>query len=341
VATVAAIGPTAIREMRRYGYATEVAAGVVGASGTLGVLIPPSIALVLYAIISGESIGKMLIAGIVPGILSAVIYAGVIYLRARRRPELFGLALAAADRAQARAVPTTGTTSLAGGPRIGIGRALSTLLRFAAIFAAVIGGMYAGIFTVTEAAAVGAAISIVYFVNDALAARQNLWTAFKGAILETVSLSSMTFALLLGGAVLTYFLVMAQFPVQVTRWVIAQDLPPALIVAAILLMFVPLGMFLDPISMLLIGIPLTYPIVTGLGYDGIWYGIMVVKLIEVGLVTPPFGLNAFVVSGAMRDVSVEQAFRGILWFLPVDLLTIALFFAFPGVILWLPNLTHL
>jgi C4-dicarboxylate transporter DctM subunit len=336
VATVAAIGPTAILEMRRYGYSTEVAAGVVGAAGTLGVLIPPSIALVLFAIISGESIGLMLIAGIVPGIISAVIYAAVIYWRAQRRPDLFGLVALDYTVEQVRR-ESGSTTDL----QIGFGRALSTIIRVTIIFAAVIGGMYAGIFTVVEAAAIGALIALIYFIADIIADRLSPWIAFRKAILETVSLSSMTFGLLLGGAVLTYFLVMAQIPNQITQWVIAQDLPPLLIVVLILLMFIPMGMFLDPISMLLIGIPLTYPIVTELGYDGIWFGILVVKLIEVGLVTPPFGLNAFVVAGAANDVSVEQAFRGILWFVPIDLLTIALFFVFPGIIMWLPNMANL
>lgn len=353
VATVATIGPLAIREMRRYGYSTTLAAGVVGASGTLGVLIPPSIILVLYGIVTGESIGTLLIAGIVPGVVSALVYLVAIYLRGLARPELVG-AVAKANRLEREGADRDGrragnrlrrersahaaSETRAADVPIALGRAVSTTVRVGLLFTVVVGGIYFGVVTATEAAGLGATLALGFFIYDTVKGRGKLWPTFKEATLEAVSLTSMSFALLFGAGVLTFFLVAARVPAAVTDWVVGLAVPDFAVVLIVLAAFIPLGMFLDPISMLLIGVPLAYPVVTELGYDGIWFGILVVKLIELGLVTPPFGMNAYVVAGAAEDVTVEETFRGILWFLPADLLTVMILFAFPGLVLWLPSL---
>lgn len=338
VATVASIGPLAIQEMRRHGYSVTMAAGVVGASGTLGVLIPPSVVLVLYGIVSGESIGALLIAGIIPGILSAVMYFGAIYFWSFRRPELMGIGVEVKVDADAGS-PDAETRSNPDLIRYNISwsAGIFTLVRIVTLMIVVIGGIYTGLVTVTEAAGLGAIVALFFFLIDSLRAKQGFWLPFREAILESVSLASMAFALLIGAAVFTFFLVLSGVPQMVSDWVIGLPIPNALVVVIILLVFIPLGMFLDPISMLLIAVPLVHPVVTGMGYDGIWFAILVVKMIEMGLITPPFGMNAFVVAGASRHVSVEQSFTGILRFLPVDLLTIALLFLFPALVLWLPG----
>lgn len=154
---------------------------------------------------------------------------------------------------------------------------------------------------------------------------------------ESTAVTGMVFALLIGASVFTYFLVLSRVPETFTEFVLSFNLPPTVIVMLLLCAFIPLGMFLDGLSMMLIAVPLAYPVVTALGFEGIWFGILVVKAVEIGLVTPPFGLNAFVVSGAVPNLKVETAFKGLLLFVPVDLIVIALLFAFPQIALWLPS----
>jgi C4-dicarboxylate transporter, DctM subunit len=340
VATVAAIGPLAIREMRRHGYSVSIAAGVVGASGTLGVLIPPSVVLVLYGIVSGESIGALLIAGIIPGIVSAIMYFAAIYYWGFRRPQMMGIGVSATTSSPD--APDLVTPAEALPRRQTLAAAIYILSRIVVLMVVVVGGIYSGVVTVTEAAGLGAIVAFVFFLIDTTRSNQGIvegfWKPFRLATLESVSLTSMAFALLVGAAVFTFFLVLAGVPRMLTDWVIGLPIPNVLVVLTILLLLIPLGMFLDPISMLLITVPLVHPVVTGMGYDGIWFAILVVKMIEIGLITPPFGMNAFVVAGASPHVTVEQCFAGILRFLPVDLLTILLLFLFPQLVLWLPGL---
>ena len=330
VATIAALGSTAIREMRRHGYDLTLAAGVVGASGTLGVLIPPSIALVLYGIVTNVSIGHLLIGGVLPGILTALVYALGIAAACWLRPTLSGAVRASAtDEPLAEPDPAAAND---------LGVKWTAMLRIALLFGTVVGGIYSGILTSTEAGAIGAVTALVMLVYDSFrrGSLREAWTDTSESIMETVSLTSMTFMLLIGSAVFTYFLVSAGIPSAFTAWVLEQPAAPMVVVALLLLAFVPLGMFLDPISMLLIGVPLAFPVITQLGFDGVWFGILVVKMMEIGLITPPFGLNAYIVSGVADDISVERAFAGVLWFLPLDVVVILLIFFIPEIVTWLP-----
>lgn len=336
VATVATIGPLAIREMRRYGYSPVFAAGVVGASGTLGVLIPPSVVLVLYGVVTGESIGRLLIAGIVPGVLSAIVYVVAIVARGALRPELVGAIQRSEELGEEQDVSKL--RSLAEPPEITPGLIVGSSARVLTLFLIVVGGIYSGLVTATESAALGATAAFAFFLYDVVRDRRPFFRTFWSTIVETVNLSSMAFLLLIGAGVFTFFLVLARVPVTITNAILTLDVPGPVVVILLLLIFIPLGMVLDPLSMMLVGVPLAYPVVTGLGYDGIWFGILVVKLIEVGLVTPPFGMNAFVVAGSSEDVTLEETFRGVLWFVPVDMITVVLLFLFPSIVLWLPNL---
>lgn len=379
VATVAAVGPTAIREMKRDGYDTAFAAGVVGSAGTLGVMIPPSIALVLYGIVSGESIGLLLIAGIVPGVLTALAFAVAVVVMALVRPEVAGRAKARATEWLESPVPETqehgqqpASVSMAADtlksspkndatvvmppnspPALDDGyspdneqqnyrsaavRVLS-LARVGLLFVAVMGGIYSGLMTASQAAAVGALLALGFLLWDAWRARPGVWATLRDAIAEAVSLSSMVFALLIGSAIFSLFIVVAGVPRQFAVWVTGLEMAPWMIVAMILLALLPLGMFLDPISMLLIAVPLTYPVVIELGYEGIWFGILIVKMVELALMTPPVGLNPYVVAGSAPGVTVGEAFRGITLFFFVDLLVIAVLFAFPALVMWLPGLS--
>lgn len=320
VATVATIGKLSIQEMTKYGYAKHVAAGIVGTAGTLGVMIPPSIALVLYGILTGESIGRLLIAGIIPGIMTALLYASAVMIRARLQPHLFSTYAKQSVATDHRTV------------RIG------PVLQMASIFLVIIGGIQFGIFTVIESAGVACGLALLYFVMNRFRSG-NLFAQFKDAMREVVSVNAMTFGLLIGAGSFSYMLVSAGAPADFTRWVLSFDLPPSLVVLVLLLAFVPLGMFLDGIAMLLIGVPLAYPVVSALGFDGIWFGILAVKMVELGLITPPFGMNAFVISGVTKnEITIPMAFRGLMWFVPLEFLAIGIIFLMPALVTFLPNL---
>jgi C4-dicarboxylate transporter DctM subunit len=330
VAVAATLGRTAISEMRRHGYRPSFAAGVIAAAGTLGILIPPSIVLVIYGILTGESIGLLLLAGIIPGILSAAMYAVVIISMAKFRSRR--VFTATPDGAPAD-VP-----GLAPRPARGVLRSVAPLAYVGALFVIVIGGIYSGVFTATEAGAIGAFAALLMMIGRLGRSPSGLWSALKDSLRETASATSMIFMLLVGGAIFTYFLVVSRTPVALTDWVIDLPVSPTVIVIVILLAMIPLGMILDGLSILLIVVPLTYPVVTSLGFDGIWYGILVVKLIEIGLITPPVGISAYVVAGvAGEDVSAEDVFRGSSPFLVGELLTVALLFALPSIVTWLPG----
>lgn len=320
IATVATIGKLSIQEMTKYGYAKHVAAGIVGTAGTLGVMIPPSIALVLYGILTGESIGRLLIGGIIPGVMTALIYASAVMIRARLQPQLFSVGTkqtAATEYRPAR---------------------LGPVLQMVSIFLVIIGGIQFGFFTVIESAGVACGLSLLYLVLNRFRSG-DLLTQFTDAMREVVGVNAMTFGLLIGAGSFSYMLVSAGVPTDFTQWVLSFDLPPALVVLALLLAFVPLGMFLDGIAMLLIGVPLAYPVVDALGFDGIWFGILVVKMIELGLITPPFGMNAFVISGVTKnEITIPTAFRGLMWFVPLEFLAIGIIFLMPSLVTFLPNL---
>ncbi|EHK82476.1 TRAP transporter large permease [Saccharomonospora azurea] len=322
IATVISIGNLAITEMKRAGYATHVAAGVVGAAGTLGVLIPPSVPLVIFGVLSGESIGALLMAGIGPGVLSAVAYGIGIVIRAKRHPELFG---AGAEDV----LPVSRSSVLWPG--------IYSLARIAVLFTIIIGGMYTGFFTAVEASAVGAFAAflmvVVEHVRKPRELGKNIWQTFS----EAVSLNGMIFSLLIGGAIFSAFMVSAGAPQMVADGLIGLPIPDWAVVALILVILIPLGMFLDPNSILLIMVPLTYPVVTELGMNGIWFGVLFVKLIEIGLLTPPLGLNAFAVSGIRKDIPINTAFKGVLWYVRIDILVVILMFLFPPIVTFIPS----
>lgn len=311
-ATAAVFARVAIPEMLKAGYDRRLAAGVVAAGGTLASLIPPSAILVIYAIIVEQSVGALLLAGFIPGIVSALIYALIIMGRATVNPEL--------------GPPVRGFTF---GERM---KSLPGTLPIVAVIGIIFSAIYGGWATPTEAGALGAFVVFILALLHGMKAK-----ALKEALFETAKLTVMIFSIIWGVLVFVRFLGFSGLPEAFAEWILALPFPPTVIIVLILCGYAILGMFMDAIGMLLLTLPVVYPAVIGLGYDPIWFGIIVVKMVEICLITPPIGLNCYVVNGVRPDIPLSDVFRGIGPFFVADVLTVALFIAFPALILWLPQ----
>jgi TRAP-type C4-dicarboxylate transport system permease large subunit len=355
VATAATMSKMAVGEMRKYGYPAHFAAGIVAVAGTLGVMIPPSVLLVLYAVLASESPAKVLAAGIIPGILSAIAYITYIMIVSRRmivpeRETLESVTAAASlphrkDTISADvniSVSTNGRQTIGG---LGVPAAPTWLrlpwrglVRILILFGIVMGGLYTGFVTPTESAAIGAIAALVILVielrKDGFA---GIRRATADALKESAQTTSMVFAIIVGSGVLSTFFVASRVPQLLTEWISSLDVPGEVIVIIMLVLLVPLGMALESISILVVTVPLMHPIITELGFDGIWWAILVVKMIEIGLVTPPVGVGCFVVS-ATSGVPSHQVFKGVLPFVLVELLVVVILFLFPDLVLFLPSL---
>ena len=328
-ATAAVFSRVAIPDMAKNRYAPRLTAGVVAAGGTLASLIPPSAILVIYAIIVEQSVGKLLLAGLIPGLLSVAIYAVLIVGLCVLRPEM--------------GTPVKGFTwkerfdSIPG--------ALPIFVVIGIIF----GALYTGTATATEAGALGA--MVVFCVCAYRGWKQRSLRSFRANLIdslrETAKLTVMIFTLIWSVFLFVRFLGYAGLPELLADWIVSLDLPPLLIIVCILLIYAVLGAFMDAIGMLILTLPVVFPAVISLGYDPIWFGIVVVKMVEICLITPPIGLNCFVVAGVSRELKDEQGrslaiplqdvFRGIGPFFVADVVTVAVLLAFPELVLFLPN----
>jgi tripartite ATP-independent transporter DctM subunit len=313
VATAAVFSRVAIPEMLRYGYDRKLAAGVVAAGGTLASLIPPSAILVIYAIIVEESVGKLLLAGFLPGLVSALIYASIIIAWSLIKP---------GD------APSVGGYSWS--ERI---KSLPGVSPIFLVVLIIMSAIYNGWATPTEAGALGA---MVVFLISLI--RGTSFRTVRGALMESAKLTVMIFSLIWGVLIFVRFLGFSGLPEAFTNWIIGLDASPTVIIICILLAYALLGMFMDAIGMLLLTLPVVYPAVIALGFDSIWFGIIVVKMAEVCLITPPIGLNCFVVNGVRPDIPLSDVFRGISLFFVADVVTIAVLLAFPEIVTWLPNM---
>lgn len=333
VATVATMARVSTDAIVRAGYSIRLAAGVVCAGGTLGVLIPPSIVLVLYGVVTEESIGQLLIAGIGPGLLTIAVYAvTIVALVAWQRRRV-------ADRDLVRVGAGSGsaTDEFVDESSEPTGRDITGFLYLVVIFAVSVGTIYLGVATPTEAASFGAFAALIILL---LRSRPSAWLRnIEESLREAVGLTAMTFLLMVGAGVFTYVLALSGASTSLVNAVTAADLPPYVVLIACLAVLLPLGMFLDGISMILIAAPLLHPILTGYGFDGIWIGVLIVKVAEMALITPPVGMNAFVYSGAVREADLSKVFRGIVPFVVADLVVVALLIAFPAVVTFLPSMS--
>ena len=339
VATVATMARVSTDAIVRAGYTIRLAAGVVCAGGTLGVLIPPSIVLVLYGVVTEESIGKLLIAGIGPGVLTIAVYALTIFAlvawQRRHTPDR----ARNPDRAEALVGAGSGSASpdVVAEPGETIGRDITGFGYLVVIFAVSVGTIYLGIATPTEAASFGAFTALIILL---LRSRPSAWLrTIEESLREAVGLTAMTFLLMVGAGVFTYVLALSGASTSLVNAVTAAELPPYVVLVACLAILLPLGMFLDGISMILIAAPLLHPILTGYGFDGIWIGVLIVKVAEMALITPPVGMNAFVYSGAVREAGLDRVFRGLVPFVLADLVVVALLIAFPAIVSFLPSMS--
>ncbi|HEV7417601.1 MAG TPA: TRAP transporter large permease, partial [Tianweitania sediminis] len=293
LATAATMAKVAMPSMRRYGYDDRLATASIAAGGTLGILIPPSVIMIIYGVMTETHIGKLFAAGIVPGLLGVLFYMAAVRLVVRRHPS-WGPA--------GQRIPWRGRL-----------RALLQVWGVALIFLIVMGGMYGGIFTSTEAAAVGAFSALVL----SLARRSLSWASFKKIIVESLLTSGMLFAVLIGGMLFTEFVNYTGVHDGFSAWIGSLDVPPLVIMAVLILIYLVLGSILDSISMILLTVPLFHPVVMNLGYDSVWFGILLVVVVEIGLLTPPIGSNVFVLKSVLPDVKTSTIFTGVVPFFAI------------------------
>ena len=320
LATGATIASAALPEMKRYGYSGALATASVAAGGTLGILIPPSLILVIYAIITEQSIGKLFLAALIPGLLATLGYAVAIGVYVRLKPE---------------AGPVVPAVPL--GERV---RSLGAVWPVATIFLLVIGGIYLGVFTPTEGAAIGAAATAVL----AMLSGRLSWAGFASSVLETAQATAAIFLILIGAGVYNSFLALSRIPVELASALAASGLAPMAILIGVLLVYLILGCVMDSLAMILLTVPVFFPLVTGLDFGfteegvAIWFGILALIVVEVGLITPPIGLNVYVINSLADGVPLGESFKGILPFLLSDFVRVAIIVAVPATCLWLPGL---
>tara|TARA_R110002110_G_scaffold10557_1_gene51986 strand:+ start:616 stop:1923 length:1308 start_codon:yes stop_codon:yes gene_type:complete len=317
-ATAAAMGRISVPEMTKAGYDPGLSTGTVASAGTLGAMIPPSIAFVLYGIFAEVSISKLFIAGILPGVMTALIYATMIMVRCKINPSLGPAQAQDATRAEKF-------------------EALGEVWPLLALILVIIGGLYGGIFTPTEAGAFGAFASfLIAFLQGRLT-----MTVFRNSLFEALSGTARIFWVAIGAVLLTRFLAMTGAEGFLRDMVGSWAADPILLVLAASIIYVILGMFLDPLGLLLITLPLLLPMFEALNLDLIWFGVLVVKYIEIGLLTPPVGLNVYVIKSVVgQDISLETIFKGVAWFIVCEVVVVLLLVAFPQISLYLPSLMN-
>ncbi len=315
-AAVATMGKLAIPETRRFGYDDSFSAATSAAGGTLSWLIPPSTGFIIYGITASVSVGRLFAAGIIPGVLLMIAYMAASFVVCLRNPSV---------------APRGETYRL--GERL---RALRGLLPIAALFAVVIGGMFGGVFSATEAAAVGAFLSILY-----TALRGKLtWRGFKRRLLSTLRSSIMVFQIMIGAMFFGYFLTITNLPQNLADFIGGLAVSRVVIMFFMLLLYIIIGMFMDTLSVVLLTIPIFYPIVVGLGYDPVWFGVVIVLVMVLGTITPPIGINLFIAAGLEKDIPLAGIMKNI-WPYAIALLVVTvLAILVPQLSLWLPNLFY-
>jgi tripartite ATP-independent transporter DctM subunit len=317
LATAATMGRVALPELRQYGYAGGFSTATLAAGGTLGILIPPSIVLVIYAILTEQNIAKLFLAAVIPGLLAAAGYVLVISIYVRLNPEAAGVR-----------------------ERVGYGerfRALFNVWPVLLVFLAVVGGIYAGIFTPTEGAAVGAlGTGLIAWWNGGLT-RQSLVSSF----LSTGRSTAMIFFIVLGAGFYNGFLALTQVPQELSNFVVEQGFSPWLVLAIILVLYLVFGCVMDSLSMILLTIPIFFPVISSLDFGmtpeqvAIWFGILVLIVVEVGLITPPVGMNLFIINAMDRDTPITATYRAVMWFVASDIVRVIILAAFPAITLFL------
>lgn len=315
LATTSTIGVMASKEMLQAGYSKSVTGGSIAAGGTLGILIPPSTMMIVYGMITEQSIGKLLVAGILPGILLTILFMITIYIVSFIKPDL---------------IAKKSDYKITWKERFDSFKSIVWIL---VLFFIVIGGIYAGIFTATEAAGAGAVGALII----ALARRKLTIKKFNNAIFETVKTTGFIFAIVIGAYILNYVLTITRIPNLISDLLFSYDLSPTMLFVLIVIMYIILGAFMDGISMVVLTMPIILPLLEGVGFDLIWFGVIIVLVVEMGLITPPVGMNCFVLNGVVQELELKDIFKGALIFVIPILVAIIIVYIFPDIALFLPN----
>lgn len=315
IATAATIGTVSLAEMRRYKYSQALASGSVAAGGTLGVLIPPSVTFIIYGILVEESIGKLFIAGILPGLLLASLFTCTIYVMVKINPSIS---------------PTPGIMP-SWKERVSV---LTGVLETLALFVLVMGGLFAGFFTPTEAAAIGACGALIL----ASLRRQLNWQGIVRSFFEALRTSCMVMVIIAGATVFNHFLAVTRIPYGLASWISGLPISPMAVLVVIALMYLIGGCVVEALPLIIITVPIFFPVVQSLGFDPIWFGVMIVLLGQVGMITPPVGINVFVIAGVAKDIPLQTIFRGVVPFVLAMIICIIILMIFPKITLFLPNL---
>jgi C4-dicarboxylate transporter DctM subunit len=312
-ATAAAMGKVAIPEMRRYGYDPGLACGCMAAAGSLGIMIPPSTIFIIYGILSEQSIGKLFVAGVVPGLILAVFFIIAIYIWTLFRPT---------------SAPAGGSTSMK--EKL---MGLTGLLEMLFLFALVIGGLFAGLFSPTQAAGIGTAAAIVIGVLRRSLDLKRMWLAIK----DTLLITAMIMTIVAGATVFGHFMAVTGIPGAASDFLSGLPVPPTVVMILILAMYLVAGCFMDSLAMITLTVPILYPTVVALGFDPIWFGVIIVLVVEMGVITPPVGINVYIIKGVAPDVPMGKIFKGAVAFLIGMIVLAALLLLFPAIATWLPS----
>ncbi|AEG91496.1 TRAP transporter large permease [Ramlibacter tataouinensis] len=314
VATAATMAQVALPEMRRAGYHPGLSAGLVAAGGTLGIMIPPSVILVLYGIMTETDITRLFAAGLIPGLLAVAFYFGVVQFIGWRRPDVM-------PRGQAHGWRE----------RLASLRSLWAVLL---LFVFVLGGIYGGLFTVEEAAGIGAAGTLLI----GLARGRLGWAGIRAALIDTLRVSSAIMMIVIGAFLFGYFLTITQFTQKAVGFLVGLPIGPYGVLALIMLGYFVLGAIMDELAMILLTVPIVFPAMMQLGFDPVWFGVIIVMAVTFGMICPPVGINVFVINSIARDITLGRIYRGTMPFIAVDLVRLVILCAFPAISLWLPGL---
>jgi tripartite ATP-independent transporter DctM subunit len=314
LATAATMGTLALPEMKRYNYDPALATGSIAAGGTIGILIPPSVILIIYGILTQQSIGKLFLAGFIPGVLEAFFYIAVIYILCKRSP-LLG----------PRGPKTSFKDKVI---------ALKDTWGVVALFVLIIGGIYLGVFTPTEAGGVGAFGALIFALSRKMLSRQD----FFASLIETGKATAMIIFIIMGAMIFSYFLAVTRLPFELANVISALPLNRYILLAIILGSYFLIGCVLDAMAMILLTVPIFFPLAMSLGFDPIWFGIIIVRVFEMAAITPPVGMNVYVIHGVAKDIPMSTIFRGIIPFVIADICHVTLLVVFPQISLFLPSL---
>lgn len=313
-ATAATMGAATLPEMKRYNYKPELATGVVAAGGSLGILIPPSVVFIVYGILTEQSIGELFLAGLLPGLLLSILMVASILIWTRLRPEL-----------GPKGERFTLRQKIA---------SLSGLAETVVIFVLVMGGLFKGIFTPTEAGGIGAFCTLAVAMI-----RRNLdMKGFVQALFETTRITCMILVIVAGATIFSRFMAVTRIPFDIAGWIAALDMSPSMIMFFIIAVYFLGGCFIDALALVMLTIPIFYPVILELGYDPIWFGVIIVLVTQIGVITPPVGVNVYVVSGVARDVPLSTIFKGVVPMLIAMIIATLLLIPFPQIALFLPGL---